>query len=81
MNKRRGMKKRGRMEERRKEGRGKEKRKEKKQARKKGRQEGRKEGRKEVPIVVQQLTNPTSIHEDAALIPGLAQWVEDLALP
>ena len=32
-------------------------------------------------LVEQQKTNPSSIHEDASLTPGLAQWVEDLALP
>ena len=30
--------------------------------------------------MTQQLTNPASTHEDAGLIPGLAQWVKDLVL-
>ena len=33
-----------------------------------------------VPVVVQQLTYPTSTHEDAGSIPGLTQWVKDLLL-
>ena len=34
-----------------------------------------------VPVVAQWSTNPTSIHEDVGLIPGLAQWIKDLVLP
>ena len=34
-----------------------------------------------VSIVAQWLTNPTSTHDDTGLIPGLARWVKDLALP
>ena len=34
-----------------------------------------------VPVVAQSLTNPTRNHEVLDLIPGLAQWVKDPALP
>ena len=37
--------------------------------------------RKGVPIVAQEVKNPTSIHGDEGLIPGLTQWVKDPVLP
>ena len=33
-----------------------------------------------VPVVAQQVTNLTGIHDSMGLIPGLAQWVKDLML-
>ena len=34
-----------------------------------------------VPIVAQWVKNPSGINEDTGSIPGLAEWVKDLALP
>ena len=34
-----------------------------------------------VPVVAQQVENPTIIHEDVGSIPGLTHWVKDLVLP
>ena len=36
-------------------------------------------GKYGVPIMAQWLTNPASNHRVAGLIPGLTQWVKDLA--
>jgi len=34
-----------------------------------------------VPIVAWLVMNPTCIHKDAGLFPGLVQWVKDPVLP
>ena len=39
-----------------------------------------KQGEEGVPAVAQQVKNLARIHEDAGLIPDLAQWVRDLVL-
>ena len=41
------------------------------------RKEKEKKNVQRVPIVAQRVKNPTSLHEDACLIPGLAQWFKD----
>ena len=35
----------------------------------------------DVPIMVQWIRIPTSIHEDVDSIPGLTRWVKDQVLP
>lgn len=34
-----------------------------------------------IPIVAQQVKNPTSIHEDAGSIPAPVQWIKEPVLP
>ena len=51
----------------------------KKKKEEKEEKEKKKKKKRGVPILAQQVKNPTSIHEDVGLIPGLTQWVKDLA--
>ena len=44
-------------------------------------QKRNKKENKGISIVAQQVKNLTSFHGDVGLIPGLAQWVSDLAFP
>ena len=39
-----------------------------------------KNGQFRVPVMAKWLMNPINNHEVACLIPGLSQWVKDLAL-
>ena len=44
-------------------------------------QRGCPKGKRGVPAVAQRVKNPTSVHEDAGLIPSSTPWVKDPALP
>ena len=46
-----------------------------------GYQENLKHNIQGVPVVAQQVKDPTSIHDEMVLFPGLAQWVKDPVLP
>ena len=48
---------------------------------KKKKKKKKKEKKRKFKNVAQLVKNTTSIHEDTSSIPGLTQWVKDLALP